>query len=206
MPSIPVYFKTFLPRVTVLLFIILLIIIIIIQGSWELLIPFFLIFECTLVPSDTEWIHYFVITSRKLFPKFVMKIRVLLSLLKIYQKPGFVLASPLLPPPACYFCTGNIVLSKRLLKPSVCSPTSSSCELVTCHKLPGAQASIAKKNSRWDRKQQYWLGRWHPSLQDWARTSFSFYLNTFQCRYKNQHYSFRLIFFQSVIFHSSTIT
>lgn len=63
-----------------------------------------------------------------------------------------------------------------------------------------------KKGSRWDRKQQYWLRRWHPSLSAWARASFSFCLNTFLCSYEKQNYSFRLIFFQSVIFGSSTIT
>lgn len=60
-----------------------------------------------------------------------------------------------------------------------------------------------KKGSRWDRKQQYWLRRWHPSLSAWARASFSFCLNMFQCSFEKENYSFRLIFFQSVIFASS---
>lgn len=83
-------------------------------------------------------------TSRQLFPKFVMKVPFLLILLENYLKPSFVFTSPLLPP-ARYFCTSNVPLSKRLFSPSVCNPPSSSCELVTNHELPGAQASIAKK-------------------------------------------------------------
>lgn len=74
----------------------------------------------------------------------MVKICFLLSLLQKYLKPSFAFKSPLLSP-ACYFCTGNIFLSKRLLNHSVCSPTSSSCEPVTYHELPGAQASTAIK-------------------------------------------------------------